>query len=75
MNRCRIIITTPIKNPENRIEFICENFDIHIDGNIAFVIYDQTINGTLSGEEIHSESQVHKYIVKKDGEWKILAVF
>ena len=57
-----------------KYEFIVENYDIKIDDNIAFVTYDETFQGTILGRPVGFKSKVHKYFVKKDGEWKILAI-
>lgn len=64
------------KEPDKyRVEFTQSNFDISIDGNAAFVIHDEHAEGIWEGEEILLDIKVVKHLVKKDGEWKLVAVF
>ena len=51
------------------------NFDIYLDGNAAFVIHDESGEGIWAGEEFSFDVKVVKYLLKKDGEWKLVAVF
>lgn len=62
------------QDSENRISFSAENFDVIINGNIAILSYDESSEGTLFGEEFSNKGRAYKYLMKKDGEWKILAV-
>ncbi len=55
-------------------EFSASNFDIHLNGNVAFVFYDEHNHGVWEGESFSNDSRVLKYLEKKDGEWKIVAV-
>jgi len=51
------------------------NFDIHLDGNVAFVCHDEHGEGIWAGEEFSFDIKDFKYLVKKDGEWKLVANF
>ena len=62
------------QDPENRISFSAENFDVIINGNVAILSYDESSRGKLFGNEFSHNSRAYKYLIKKDGEWKILAV-
>ena len=55
-------------------EFTASNFDIHLNGNVAFVFYEEHIRGIWNGESVSTDNWVLKYLEKKDGEWKIVAV-
>jgi len=55
-------------------ELRASNFDIHLNGNVAFVFYDEHYDYTLEGKESSGVSKVLKYLEKKEGEWKIVAV-
>ena len=57
-----------------QIEYTAENYDITITGNVAFLMYDETMEAVLSGEGYSHEKKVYKYFIKKDGEWKLFAV-
>ena len=50
------------------------NFDIRLNGNIAFVFYDQHEDYTEDGERITYDHRELKYFEKKDGQWKIIVV-
>ncbi len=50
------------------------NFDIRLNGNIAFVFYDQHEEFTEEGERITYDHRELKYFEKKDGQWKIIVV-
>ena len=72
------VIETMKKEPDkNRIdELTASNFDIHLNGNIAFVIYDENSKGIFGGEPFSTESNRQViYLVKKDEEWKLVAIF
>ena len=56
-------------------KFIAANHDIHLKGNIAFVIYDEYLEGTFGGKEHSDEQEVVKYLEKINKEWKIVARF
>lgn len=58
-----------------RMEFTHSNFDISLNGNAAFVIHDEHLEGIWAGEESSNDIKVVKYLLKKDGEWKLVAVF
>ncbi len=70
-------IKTRRKEPDkNRVdELTASNFDIHHNGNIAYVIYDGQSKGIWGGEPFSSDGRQVTYLVKKDGEWKVLAIF
>ncbi|MCB7130424.1 MAG: nuclear transport factor 2 family protein [Candidatus Brocadiales bacterium] len=51
------------------------NYDIHLNGNAAYIHYDEHAEGIWEGEEFSNDSKVAKYLEKIDGEWKIVAVF
>jgi len=51
------------------------NFDIYLDGNAAFVIHDESGEGIWAGEEFSFDIKLVKHLEKKDGEWKLVAVF
>ena len=51
------------------------NFDIHLDGNVAFVCHDEHGEGIWEGEESSFDIKNFKYLVKRDGEWKLVAIF
>ncbi len=64
------------KEPDKyRVEFTQSNFDIHLDGNDAFVIYDEHAEGIWAGEEFSFDIKAVKHLVKKDGEWKLVVIF
>jgi ketosteroid isomerase-like protein len=50
------------------------NYDVHLNGNVAFVFYDQHAEYTEDGERQTMESKALKYFEKKDGQWKIIAI-
>jgi len=58
-----------------RREFSGSNYEIHLNGNAAYIFYDQHSAGIWEGEEFSNDSKVAKYLEKIDGEWKIVAVF
>ena len=62
------------QDPDSKVEFTAENFDIHIEGDNAFLMYDETMEGVLNGQKYSHDKRVYKYFLKKDGEWKLLAV-
>jgi len=62
------------EDSENKIRFNAENFDVIINGNIAILSYDESSEGTLFGDEFSNKGRAYKYLMKKDGEWKILAI-
>ena len=51
------------------------NYDIHINGNIAFVTYDEFAELVSNGEKTTSQTGSLKYFEKKNGQWKIIGVF
>ncbi len=55
-------------------ELSASNFDIHLNGNVAFVLYDEQSDYTWEGEESSGVHKVMKYFEKKEGEWKLVAV-
>ncbi len=64
------------KEPDKyRVEFTRSNFDIHLDGNAAYVLYDEHGEGIWAGEEFSSDIKEVKHLVKKDGEWKLVVIF
>ncbi len=50
------------------------NFDIRLNGNIAFVFYDQHEEYTEKGERKTNDHRELKYFVKNDGQWKVVVV-
>ena len=50
------------------------NYEIHLNGNVAFVFYDQHAEYTEEGERQTRDTKSLKYFEKKDGQWKIVAV-
>lgn len=56
-------------------KFKVENFDVQIDGNFACATYDESFIGTVMGTPYDQTVKVHKYFIKHEGEWKILAIF
>lgn len=58
----------------HRDEYTGINYDIHLNGNVAFVFYEDKIRGVWKGESVSTNGRRLKYLEKKDGEWKIVAV-
>jgi len=50
------------------------NYDIHINGNVAFVFCDQHQEYTVDGERKADSHRELKYFEKKDGQWKVIVV-
>ena len=50
------------------------NYDIRLNGNVAFVFYDQHQEYTEEGERKTDTHRELKYFEKKDGEWKVVVV-
>lgn len=50
------------------------NVEIEINGNIAFMLYDEHINYTEEGEKKSNDYKSLKYFEKKAGQWKVIAV-
>jgi ketosteroid isomerase-like protein len=50
------------------------NYEIHLNGNVAFVFYDQHYEYTEDGERKTADSKALKYFEKKDGQWRIVAI-
>ena len=50
------------------------NYDIHLNGNVAFVFYDQHSEYTEDGERKTGDSKSLKYFEKKNGQWRIIAI-
>ena len=50
------------------------NYDIHLNGNVAFVFYDQHAEYTEDGERKTGDAKSLKYFEKKNGQWRIIAV-
>ena len=62
--------------PENQIRvFTASNFDIYINCNFASVFHDEHTERIWDGEEITTDSRVHKYLEKIEGEWKVITLF
>ena len=62
--------------PENfSIVFTASNFDIYVNGNFASVFHDEYFKRTMEGFDKITESRIHKYLEKIDGEWKVIALF
>jgi ketosteroid isomerase-like protein len=63
--------------PENNqiSVFTASNFDIYINGNFASVFHDERLERIWDGEEMTSDSRVHKYFEKIEGEWKVITLF
>jgi|GEM_PF-1423303 hypothetical protein len=55
-------------------EYRASNFDIHLNGNVAFVFFDEHYDYTWEGEDYSGVSRGLKYLEKKEGEWRIVAV-
>jgi len=51
------------------------NYDIQLNGNVAFVFYDQHQDYTQDGERKTDSHRELKYFEKKDGQWKVIVVF
>ena len=51
------------------------NYDIRLNGNVAFVFYDQHQDYTQDGERKTDSHRELKYFEKKDGQWKVIVVF
>jgi len=51
------------------------NYDIRLNGNVAFMFYDQHQDYTQDGERKTDSHRELKYFEKKDGQWKIIVVF
>jgi len=64
------------KDPENyTIKFKATNFDIRVNGNFAACLCDEEAKGVWQGKDYHHNTRSVKYLEKRDGEWKIVAVF
>ena len=50
------------------------NYDIRLNGNIAFVFYDQHEEYTEERERKADDHRELKYFVKTDGQWKVVLV-
>jgi ketosteroid isomerase-like protein len=50
------------------------NYEIHINGNVAFILYDEKIEYTEDGDKKKNEYKTLKYFEKKNGKWKVVAV-
>jgi ketosteroid isomerase-like protein len=50
------------------------NYDIHLNGNVAFVFYDQHSEYTEDGERKTGDGKLLKYLEKKNGQWRIIAI-
>ena len=50
------------------------NVEIIINGNIAFMLYDEHIEYIEEGENKTTDYKALKYFEKKNGEWKVIAV-
>ena len=50
------------------------NYDIHLNGNVAFVFFDQHVEYTEDGERKTGDGKSLKYFEKKNGQWRIIAV-
>jgi ketosteroid isomerase-like protein len=50
------------------------NYDVHLNGNVAYVFYDQHSEYTEDGERQTGDSKSLKYFEKKNGQWRIIAV-
>ena len=55
-------------------ELRASNFDIHLKGNVAFVLYDEHSDYTWEGKDYSGVSRNMKYLEKKEGEWKLVAI-
>jgi ketosteroid isomerase-like protein len=51
------------------------NYDIRMNGNIAFVLYDEHVEFTQDGEKRVNDYKTLKYFEKKNGQWKVIGVF
>jgi ketosteroid isomerase-like protein len=50
------------------------NYDVHLNGNVAFVFYDEHAEYTEDGERKSRDGKLLKYLEKKNGQWRIIAV-
>ena len=55
-------------------EMTASNYKVHLNGNVAFVFYDQHSEYTEDGERKSADSKSLKYFEKKNGKWRIVAV-
>lgn len=55
-------------------ELSASNFDIHLKCNVAFVLYDEHSDYTWEGKDYSGVSRNMKYLEKKEGEWKLIAI-
>jgi ketosteroid isomerase-like protein len=63
------------EDPENYVPYqaSASNFDIHLNGNVAFVFYDHQSSYTYDGEKHSGVSRRLKCLEKKEGKWKMVA--
>ncbi len=59
------------KGTKSTSKLVDENFRFTIQGNMAFVLYDQTLTGA-DGKTSHSRE--HRVLLLQGGQWKIEAV-
>jgi ketosteroid isomerase-like protein len=50
------------------------NYDIHLNGNVAFVFFDRHREYTVDGERKTDDGKSLKYFEKKNGQWRIIAI-
>ena len=64
------------EDPENYSNWkgSASNFDVHLNGNVAFVFYDEQSSITYEGEKRSASYRNIKYLEKKGGEWKLVAI-
>jgi ketosteroid isomerase-like protein len=56
-------------------QMTASNYDIRVNGNIAFATYDEFHEIVSNDEKTTSQSRSLKYFEKKNGQWKIIGVF
>ena len=55
-------------------EMTASNYDIRVNGNVAFVFYDQHEEYTEESERKTDDHRELKYFEKTDGQWKVVLV-
>lgn len=63
------------KDPDSYIDIEIIDPEVHILGNTAVLKYREKLDANFSDGSHFHEKTVHKYFVKQNGQWKLLAIF
>jgi len=58
--------------PVEDLQFTHENVHLQIQGDAAWVVFEQHLAATLDGEQLSDDSREVRFLARLEGEWKIV---